>query len=138
MAESTCRTMLATRLHCSISELEDRGVSVTSAGISATLGGRPSPEAVAVMSEMGVDLSYHESQPLGAQIIRHADVIWTMTRAHRQAILAQWPEASGRVHLLSMDGQDVSDPIGGPVDQYRRCAEQIKAELESRLKDLEL
>jgi protein-tyrosine phosphatase len=138
MAESICRTMLATRLHCSASELEDRGVSVTSAGISATLGGRPSPEAVAVMSEMGIDLSYHESQPLGAQIVRHADLIWAMTRAHRQAILAQWPEASGRVHLLSMDGQDVSDPIGGPVDQYRRSAEQIKLELESRLKDLEL
>jgi protein-tyrosine-phosphatase len=65
-------------------------------------------------------------------------MIWAMTRAHRQAILAQWPDASGRVHLLSMDGQDVSDPIGGPVEQYRRCAEQIKAELESRLKDLEL
>ena len=81
------------------------------------------------MSEMGIDLSHHASQPLGAQLIRHADVIWTMTRSHRQAIFNPWPDASGRVHLLSMDGQDVPDPIGGPIDQYRRCAEQIKAEL---------
>ncbi len=72
------------------------------------------------------------------RLIRHADVVWTMTRAHRQAILEQWPEAGSRVHLLSMDGQDISDPIGGPEELYRRCAEQIKAELESRLKDLEL
>ncbi len=138
MAEALCRTMIARRLGCTTHELEDRGVVISSAGISASMGGRPSPEAVAVMAEMGVDLAGHESQPLGPQLVRHADIIWTMTRSHRQAILSQWPEAAGRVHLLSLDGQDVSDPIGCPVDQYRRCVEQIKTELESRLKDLEI
>src|SRR5262245_34495665 len=138
MAESMFRTMIAKRLHCSVDGLEDHGVTVASAGLSAMMGGRPSPEAVAIMSEMGVDLSHHESQPLGAQLVRHADAIWTMTRSHRQAILAQWPDAAPRVHLLSLDGQDISDPIGCPVEQYRQCAEQIKTELEARLKDLEL
>jgi protein-tyrosine phosphatase len=91
-----------------------------------------------VLSELGIDLSHHESQQLSEQLIRHADIIWTMTRSHRQAILNQWPDASGRVHLLCADGQDVPDPIGGPMDQYQRCAEQIKAELNTRLKDLQL
>jgi protein-tyrosine-phosphatase len=90
------------------------------------------------MSEMGIDLASHESQPLGAQLIRHADIIWTMTQAHRKAILSEWPEAAGRVHLLSVDGKDVSDPIGAPVEQYRKCAEVLKAELDARLRDLEL
>jgi tRNA threonylcarbamoyl adenosine modification protein (Sua5/YciO/YrdC/YwlC family) len=138
MAEALCRSMLATRLRCSPEELQDRGVVISSAGISAVMGGRPSPEAVAVLSEIGIDLSRHESQPLGEQLIRHADIVWTMTRSHRQAILDRWPDAGGRVHLLNMDGQDIPDPIGGPEEQYRRCAEQIKAELETRLKDLEL
>ncbi len=138
MAEAMCRSMLAARLKCSPNDLEDRGVVVSSAGISATMGGRPSPEAVAVLSEWGIDLSHHTSQQLSEQLIRHADVIWTMTRSHRQAILNQWPNASGRVHLLRDDGQDVADPIGGPIDQYQRCAEQIKAELSTRLKDLQV
>jgi tRNA threonylcarbamoyl adenosine modification protein (Sua5/YciO/YrdC/YwlC family) len=138
MAEAMFRSMLARRLRCTIDELEDRGVSVASAGISATMGGRPSPEGVAVLSEMGIDLSYHESQPLGEQLIRHADIIWTMTRSHRQVILSQCPEAAGRVHLLSLDGRDIPDPIGGPIEQYRQCAELIKAELEQRAKDLQL
>jgi protein-tyrosine phosphatase len=138
MAEALCRSMLANRLGCKPIELEDHGVIVASAGISATMGGRPSPEAVAVLSEMGVDLAGHASQPLGPQLVRYADIIWTMTRSHRQAILSQWPEAAGRVHLLSLDGHDISDPIGCPIEQYRRCVEQIKVELEPRLKDLEL
>jgi tRNA threonylcarbamoyl adenosine modification protein (Sua5/YciO/YrdC/YwlC family) len=138
MAEALCRSMLAKRLGCGVNELEDRGVIVASAGISAMMGGRPAAEAVSVMTENSIDLTYHESQPLSSQLVRHADTIWTMTRAHRQAILSQWPEASGRVHLLSLDGQDISDPIGGPVEMYRRCAEQIKLELEQRLNDLEI
>lgn len=138
MAEAICRHQLATRLKCSVNDLEDHGVLISSAGLSAMMGGRPTKEAVEVMSEMGVDLSSHESQPLGGQLIRHADVIWAMTQAHRAAILSQWPEAAGRVHLLSVDGADVADPIGGPIDQYRRCAEQIKTELDARLRDLEI
>ena len=39
------------------------------------MGGRPSPEAVVVLSEVGVDLSNHESQPLGEQLVRHADIV---------------------------------------------------------------
>lgn len=138
MAEAMCRHQLAARLGCSPGELEDRGVLISSAGLSAMMGGRPTPEAVAVMSAMGIDLASHESQPLGAQLIRHADVIWTMTQAHRNTILSEYPEAAGRVHLLSVDGADVADPIGGPMEQYRRCAEQIKAELEARLGELEI
>lgn len=138
MAEAICRSLLANRLGCNVNELEDRGVIVASAGISAMMGGRPSPEGVSVMAEWGIDLSHHESQPLSSQLVRHADTIWTMTRAHRQAILSQWPEAANRVRLLSLDNQDIPDPIGGPVDQYRRCAEQIKAELQQRVTDLPL
>jgi protein-tyrosine phosphatase len=137
MAEVICRKLLAERLGCKIDELEEKGVSVMSAGLSAYLGGRPAAEAVEVMQSIGVDLSQHESQPVTAQLVRHADVIWTMTRSHRQAILAQWPEAAGRCELLCLDLRDVPDPIGGPVELYQQCAEQIKVELEGRLKQIE-
>jgi protein-tyrosine phosphatase len=138
MAEAICRKLLAERFGCKTDELEEKGVSVMSAGLSAYLGGRPAAEAVEVMQSIGVDLTQHESQPLTAQLVRHSDIIWTMTRSHRQAILAQWPEAAGRCELLCLDLRDVPDPIGGPVEQYQQCAEQIKVELEGRLKHFEI
>ena len=133
MAEVICRKLLADRLNCTVDELEDRGVIVRSAGLSAMMGGRAAAEAMDTVSKMGLNLSMHESQPLTDQLVRHADLIWTMTRSHRQAILAQWPEAAGRTALLCQDGSDVADPIGGPAEYYQRCAEQIKAELEGRV-----
>jgi protein-tyrosine phosphatase len=138
MAETIAKKLLADKLGCRVDELQDHGVLVASAGISAMMGGFPSPEAVEVMSEMGMDLRDHESQPLTEQLVRHADVICAMTRGHRQAIVSQWPQAAERTRLLCRDQGDVADPIGGPTDMYRRCAVQIKAELESLLQSVEL
>lgn len=129
MAEVLMQQRIAEHLGCQISELEDRGFMVMSAGIAAMMGGRASREAVDVLREKGLDLSNHESQPLGDRLVRFADYIFTMTRGHRAAILAQWPEAEPRTRLICRDDRDVSDPIGGPPELYRRCAEQIDEQL---------
>jgi protein-tyrosine-phosphatase len=89
------------------------------------------------MAEIGCDLSGHGSQPVTENLIRQADIIWTMTASHRAALLSQFAEAGGRVALLSPDRLDVLDPIGGPVATYRKCAQQIREHLLARLDTLE-
>jgi protein-tyrosine phosphatase len=143
MAEVLCREMVAKRLGCPLDELEDpssgkRGVIVMSAGIAAMMGGRAAAEAVQTAAAMGLDLSNHETQPLTDALMRHADAIYAMTRSHREAIVAQWPDAAERTHVLSVDGSDIADPIGGPLERYQRCAEQIRLELAARLDELKL
>lgn len=138
MAEAVCRHLMAGRLGCKDEELDENGVLVMSAGIAAALGGRASPEAVEIMDAMGLNLNDHETQPLTEPLVRHADIIYTMTRTHRDAIVAQWPSAAERTFLLCADESDVSDPIGGPLERYQRCAAQIRAELEIRLNELEI
>ena len=132
MAEAVFRVLAAERLGCRPDEIERHGVVVASAGIAAWSGGRASPGAVEAMAELGIDVGGHESQPLTEALVRQADVILTMTAAHRAAILAQFPEAGGRVAMLSPDRQDVLDPIGGGLEVYRRCAGQIRGHLASR------
>ena len=136
MAELLCRKRIADQIGCPIEKLEDNGVMAMSAGISAMAGGRPSPEAVSVMNEKGLDLSHHMSQPLTDRLVRHADMILTMTQGHRQVIVNHWPELANRVELVCGD-RDVADPIGGPTELYRRCAEQIDTGLAERLADVD-
>ena len=136
MAEALFRRLVAERVGCRPEEVEQHGVVVASAGISAWSGTRASVGAIDAMAEMGGDLGGHESQPLTEDLVRQADVILTMTAAHRAAILAQFPEAGGRVSMLSPDRQDVLDPIGGSLDIYRRCARQIHGHLAARLDTL--
>ena len=138
MAEVLARKLIAERIGCRPDELEDHGVIVQSAGLSAMPGGGAASEAVDVMGSLGLDLSAHESQPLTMQMVRYADVIWPMTRSHRQMILAQWPEAGPRTELLATDQHDIADPVGGPAEVYRRCAEELQTELVARVAKLEL
>jgi len=136
MAETLFRELVAARLVCKPDEIEGRGVVVASAGVAAWGGGKASTGALEAMRERGADLSAHESQPLTENLARQADLIWTMTASHRATILAQFPEAGGRVAMLSPDRNDVLDPIGGTVATYRKCAEQIHAHLTRRLDTL--
>jgi protein-tyrosine phosphatase len=138
MAETLARRLIAQRLNCKVDELEEHGVIVASAGLAAAMGGRASPQAVEVMRSQGLDLNQHESQPLNEQLVRHADLILTMTRGHRESIISQWPAAAPRTFVLREDEADVADPVGGPAELYRRCAEQIEAELRHWVPRLEL
>jgi len=138
MAEALFRGLVAERLGCRPDEIERHGVIVASAGLSAWGGGGASGNAVEAMREVGADLSGHESQPLTEALVTQADVIFTMTGAHRAAILAQYPEAGGRTAVLSPDRQDVLDPVGGTLDTYRDCARQIHGHLRARIDTLDL
>jgi tRNA threonylcarbamoyl adenosine modification protein (Sua5/YciO/YrdC/YwlC family) len=130
MAEVLLKKRIAERLGCTIAELDDRGLVIMSAGLNAPPGGRSAAEAIQAMQQRGLDLTQHESQPLSERIVRFADVILTMTRGHREAILEHWPDAEPRVHLISRGKGDVADPIGGPLDLYCRCADDLDSYLE--------
>ena len=138
MAEALARKILADRLGCKVEEVEDRGFTIASAGIAAMNGGRAALEAVDVLAEQGLNLNEHISQPLREPLIRQADYVFTLTASHRHAILSQWPDAEDRVHVLSAEGEDVSDPIGGTRQMYAACAEQIGRMIETRIDQMDL
>ena len=138
MAEVIGRQLLAKKIGCEQAEIEDRGVIISSAGIAAMGGGSASSQGIEVMKKMELDLSAHSAQPVSEQMVRHADLILTMTRGHREALLTQWPEAASRTEVLRLDGKDVADPIGESVAEYQRCAEQIKKELQTRIEEITL
>ena len=125
MAEALMRQRLAKLKKCRPEELEDRGFVVRSAGLSAAAGCPASSESVEVMHELGLDLTRHEAQPLSEQLVRHADLILTMTAGHWQAIVQRWPGAADRTHMLLPEQVDVADPIGRTMDAYRHAADQI-------------
>ncbi len=129
---NTCRSPMAQTIlrdHVRNRFGDEDAVRVMSAGVAAGPGSPASPEAVDVMDERGLDLSDHASRPLDDAVMNVADLVLTMTRGHRAAILAAWPEMHQRVFTLRRDGGDISDPVGMSVEVYRGCAEQIEQEL---------
>ncbi len=125
MAEVLFRKSLADQLGVAADDLDEQGVLVVSAGLAAAPGSPPSPEAVTLMHEQGLALEDHRAQPLTDQLLRHADLVLAMTRSHQAAIAHANPDAATKAQLLMPGGEDVADPIGGPLEVYRTCAAQI-------------
>jgi RpiB/LacA/LacB family sugar-phosphate isomerase len=121
-----------------------RDIEVTSAGIGAIGGQPPSPYAIEVMNELGLDIRNIRSKPLMADLVRKADFIFVMTYGHLDSMLLLFPSAAEKTFLLrefetdlAVMEREVSDPIGQSRETYRQCRDQIRDAL-PRLLDLVL
>ena len=123
MAETLLREQLRKKLG------REDAVRVLSAGMAAAAGSGAAPQAVEVMGRLGMDLTGHCSRALDHSVMNVADLVLTMTRGHRDAILAAWPDMHDRVFTLRRDEGDVTDPVGMPLEVYQACAEQMDVEL---------
>ena len=133
MSVALCEKLLATRLGCPIDDLENLGYLILSAGIAAAQDDGASPMAKEVISNYGLCLDDHRSQPLTETLLRFADQIYVLARNHREAILSFWPRVDMRLQVLRPDGGDIADPIGGNYDVYLQCAREIENAIAERI-----
>ena len=119
-------------------------VEVVSAGTGVFLQSTASFETVAVLQEEGIDAREHLSQPINTILLKKADLIIVMTRAHRDQVLERVPGVEKRVYLLKefVDApamvelnMDVPDPIGQPRSAYKDCLTVIKQAIH-KIRDL--
>ncbi|WP_188399377.1 MULTISPECIES: low molecular weight protein arginine phosphatase [Sporomusa] len=127
---NTCRSPMAAALLADIAEKAGMAgrISIASAGLAA--GRQPaSAQARSVMRQAGLNVDNHCSQQLTLQLLTAADVILTMTAAHKQALVGMAAGLEGKLYTLAEfagETRDVSDPFGGSEAVYRECAGQIR------------
>lgn len=129
MAETLFRKLVTEKLDCRDWELRERGIDVFSAGIAARESDPAAREAVQVMRESDLDLAQHLSQQVTASMLEECTLVLTMTDRHRLALIEERPDLSDRFRMLNRSGADITDPIGGTLDDYRCCAQQIRDNL---------
>jgi len=109
---------------CATDELE-----IDSAGTLNIDGSPASHEAIEVMREIGIDLVEHRSRGIRAHDVRDADWIVGMTRGHLAELEQRFPDGGAtRVLLRAFEKRataeshpsDLEDPMGQPVEFYRR------------------
>jgi protein-tyrosine phosphatase len=137
MAEGLAKQVLAARVGCEVSALSDHGIEVESAGTFGGGGGGISPHAAWSLARRDVRLPRHVSRTLTGGLLHRADHVFTMTAAHREAVLSLGSFAADRVELLIPD-QDIADPMGGAQSDYDRCADAIEQAVRRRMNEVPL
>ena len=108
-------------------------VEVTSAGVGAMAGQSPSKHAVEALADWGIDITDQRSQMISNSDIEETNWIFGMTQGHVDMINSMFPEAASKTFLirrfvdhLSNYDKEVSDPIGGSLQIYQACRDEIK------------
>ena len=124
---NTCRSPMAAALATSIFQQQNMDITVLSAGVAAGNGYPASQNAILAMEDENIDINPHLSTLISQEILTQAALILTMTTSHLQIIQTIHPTANAYT-LAQYAGKnnDVSDPYGGDLETYRKCAAQIK------------
>lgn len=144
MAQAIAQGLLETRPHGATQSAATGTwtVLVRSAGVGAGEGAPAAPEAIRSVARLDPHwtgpLREHASHGLSKGDIREADVIYTMTRAHAESVIAMDPKAAGKVHMLDPAGKDLPDPIGRGPEVYDATARKLLELIRTRLTELKL
>lgn len=130
-----CRSAMAQWLL--VKKLEEKNrtdIKVSSCGLYAQTGDRPTYEAIQAMKKYGVDLRLHRATNIRTSNIIKKDLILCSTNSHKIAVLDMYPELEGKVFTLKEyvgynkefhTKIDLEDPWGYGADVYRFCASEI-------------
>lgn len=130
LAAAILERRLAQALGCTEAELEDRGFRISSAGLAADDGQRPSRrvrQVARAVFDPPIDLEASRSRKLTKEMLSGATRIVCMERSQREEILAFFPHRVREVMLLDPEGGDIADPAGQSLDTYKRLAKRLNA-----------
>ncbi len=108
---------------------------VQSAGVAAGSGMSATREAVDVVKSMGMDLSGHQSRPITLEMIDQAEIIYTMTPTHAQAVMTMAPNSVHKVFVLD-EQEGVPDPIGQGIEVYQHTADRLRELIQRRFEEI--
>lgn len=142
---NTCRSIMAQGIFNDMvekdCELKNLFTSI-SAGIAVCHGDTANPNSIKVLQEeWNIDISSHVSIAVNSNHIRDSFLIFTMGQRHKLYLLQKYPEATNKIFVLKeftanyiIDESianydytlDINDPYGQSLEEYRRCAAEIR------------
>jgi protein-tyrosine phosphatase len=128
-----CRSPMAQGLFVARTRLLHDPPRVKTAGTGAARGHPPTGHAVTAAAELGADIAAHRSSPLG-QAAAEADLVLTMTAAHREEVVLRVPEAAPRAFSLK-ELADLIRNLPPPAGTPSRATALARIEEAHRLRE---
>ncbi len=125
MAEFMLRDAVAGR-----QSLSGQPIVVHGAGVAAEVGSPATREVREVLAEVGIAGDGHIARQLTDEMLEQADLVLVATEDVRRRVLRYASADASKVQLMLGD-QDLSDPWGMPLDDYRETFAQLKPRVDA-------
>lgn len=140
-----CRSPMAEHLFKQIlarsQDPKAKEIAVTSASTGIYDGAPASRKTIEVMRRRGIDLAGFRAKHITPELLDWADLVLAMDMRNKKAIINMIPDAAAKTFTLKEyagndDDRDVEDPVGQPIEQYEKCADEIEEALVKIIKKL--
>ena len=113
-----------------------RSLKVESAGVASRTGESASPNAVAALKKVGIDLRGHVSRPLTQELLDRAFLVLCMTETQREMIALTAEPVPPRLFLFreftgDAGDREIPDPYGSALPAYEACRDEMVAAIPS-------
>ncbi|MBK8987454.1 MAG: hypothetical protein IPM39_15485 [Chloroflexi bacterium] len=122
--------------------LQKRGLTdwvVRSAGTWAQEKQSASRYSVELTAVRGLDISDHQSEMVGGQHLKAADLVLCMETGHAEALRIEFPGAAHKIYLISeMTGKrySISDPYGRSRNAYESMVTELADIIDAGLDEI--
>ena len=128
---NTGRSVAAEALAQNLIATTGAPVSVISRAVSLNpYNTAPEPNFVTLLQQRGVMVGEHTAAQLSQRDVSFSDLILTMTRAHKEWVLTNFPDTAGKVFTLAEyatgTDQDIADALGQPIEFYQTVLDQLQ------------
>ncbi|HHQ0860525.1 TPA: low molecular weight protein arginine phosphatase [Listeria innocua] len=124
---NTCRSPLAEKILQNMRP----DLEVRSAETRALDGDTISENAREILLQMNLP-GAHAAKKITEADIDWADEVYVMTKNHQAELKSIFPAASNKIQLISEDETDITDPFGGPIEQYEITYYELKSAISER------
>lgn len=116
-------------------KLENKGLTISSAGIGALVGNPMDKTAHEVLNDHGIEHTAHRARQVDSEMLHRADLILVMEQSHIQHIRQIAPEVHGKTFLLGkwLDDTEIPDPYRQSKPAFEHVHSLLTQSVESWL-----
>jgi arsenate reductase len=126
---NSCRSQMAEGF------LRELGKGLVEAHSAGVFSAQVHPRAIAVMKEIGIDISGQHSKTMDEDLLREMDVIITVC-SNAEAFCPATPPGIRRIHWPIKDPVGTSGSEDKKMKAFRKCRDEIGKRIEGFLKGL--
>ncbi len=105
------------------------GNNITCSSAGTTPAGKVNPDAIAVMKEVGIDISANKPKVLTSEMVDHSSVIINMGCMDSNSCPAALLERA-------MEDWGIEDPASKPIEKMREVRDQIERKVVNLIRQL--
>lgn len=130
---NTCRSPMAEKLLRKMAKEQGVDIEVKSAGVFASSGSTASVNATRVLEGRGIT-EEHRSQSVSSVLMDWADLIITMTEAHKQSLFQEYPDCAEKIYTLK-EYTDTSEGTTKRLEELDELYDRLEEKQEAFMRE---